>query len=949
MARYRERRRPEGFAGEMSLGIEEIIFPALADRSVRFVFPSEICAEAWLVRSLRAGGRSALESGRFLGWDSLKEEAARIEGRTPVGDPIRRIFAARVLRENAQRPFFTTIIPREYASEWAPFAGYIASKLPALGRLPAALRAAGAEGDPKAGDWLALRERYGAFLDEIGRFEPSYEPRILRSMPGSTMIFFPELIEDFAEYEAALAACPSVRLVRLPADPPRVRLRRPETALGELRDTLSEIGSLLDGGTAAADLAITIAGLSRYLPYLEREAALLSVPIAPRSGTSLAATTGGRLFAALREANASDFSYEALRDLLLSPAWPWKDREAGRALVSEGRALHVVAPWTEGGRKVDAWERSLSGRLSSWYRGLRRGIRDIAQAESFASLLKSYNVFKSEYLAGAGEGWDEGTNLSLARCVVELGALVDAEAVTGIRAGDASFGIFMRALEDKPYVRAGGESGVSVCDWRVSAGIYPERHFILGASQDALSVPRRGFEFLGEGLRKRLGPILYADPSEADRDSGPDFIRAYARSGASVSFSCPEVGWDGETAVHGFLLSLPAEEAADGGKAQLDSSYRDEAAWLSGRGQAPARLHRLQAAGIAASVEAGSVASGEGLRLEPETAARAAGLLKRRRQDGSTEELRSLDATAIDYYLACPFKYLYLRLLGAESESSGIDFVDAFFLGDVYHEALARLFERIREEDGRFRPERREAYRGFIEDCLEKAFGRLARKRGPFVAVILEAYRGRLEGYLEKMLETEAERFPNLEVGPIEEELEIPYPELAGGVVLRGRIDRISRSDKGAVIVDYKKGKVPDRARVAPDASGAIAEAQMPCYLRLVTAPGMAVDSAWYVSIEGNDKTPPAHPVCALGEVDGNGRGAYVPREGLEAFLAAFDAALHDTALGIERGDYPLAPKETQKEVCRDCGARGICRERYALRFSSSGAGARDDSGGGRP
>jgi hypothetical protein len=237
----------------------------------------------------------------------------------------------------------------------------------------------------------------------------------------------------------------------------------------------------------------------------------------------------------------------------------------------------VVAPWTAGGQKVDAWDESLSGQERSWYLGLRRKITDIVRADSFASLRKSYNVFRSEYLAPQGEGWDEGTNLSLARCVEELGELVEAEDATKLRAGAASFGIFMRVLADKVYVRAGKEPGVSVSDWRVSAGIYPARHFILGASQDALSVPRRGFDFLGEGLRKRLGPALYADPAEADRDSGPDFIRAYALSGASVSFSCPEVGWDGETSVHGYLLSLPPDETAANGREGRDPSYRDEA------------------------------------------------------------------------------------------------------------------------------------------------------------------------------------------------------------------------------------------------------------------------------------------------------------------------------------------------------------------------------------
>jgi hypothetical protein len=939
----------------MSLGIEEVLRPLLRDRSVRFVFPSEVCAEAWLARVLRfEDGPRALEAERFLGWDRLKEKAADRGEKASVDDSIRRIFAAHALAGNAEAPFLSSILPREYAGEWRSFAGYVSARLPALGALPAALRATGVQGkglgsggaratsDARLSDWLTLRERYEAFLGGIGRFEPSFEPRELRELSGTTIIFFPELIEDFDQYKAALSSCPSVRLVSLPANAPEVKLRRPETALAELRETLSEIGSLLDGGEGAepmeaTDIAITVAGLERYRPYLEREAALLSVPLALRSGSPLAATPGGRLFAAMRDTASSGFSFDALRDLLLSPAWPWKSPGMGKGIIRDGMRLHAIASWPESGdpgvkrRVVDAWERSLSGRNKSWYLALRSKIRDITGAKDFAGLLRSYNVFKIEFLSPAGEEWDEAADLTLARCVVELEKLVRAQDETKLDAPDA-FGLFMRVLESTQYVSAKGQAGVSVYDWRVGAGIQPKRHFILHASQEALVARYRGFDFLGEDLREKLRP---------DRDAAGDFIAAYARSGESVSFSCPLAGFDGEEAAHGSLVSLSRGDDARGEDAEgwtcaanADSGYREEALWLSGKGSAPSRLHKAQRDGLAAAEAAHAVVSGEGACLEPRAAAKAASRLVR-----TGESSISLDATAIDYYRSCPYAYLYLRLLEAAPEASGISFVDAFFLGDVYHAALEALFARIKAEDGRFRPDRVDAYRLFLGSCLGEAFGRLAAKRGAFVAIVLEAYRGMLEAYLSGLLETELEKFPNLEIEALEEELELSYPDFAPsgsgsmGVVLRGRIDRISRSEKGAVIVDYKKGRIPERSQVAPDDSGNIAEAQIPCYLRLVTASGEDVDSAWYVSIEGNDRLPAGSAVRAFGDVDAKGKGSYVGREGLEGLLASFDAALGDTVRGITAGSYPLAPKDTQKDACRDCGARGICRERYALRF----------------
>jgi hypothetical protein len=927
----------------MGLGIEEILRPALRDRSIRFVFPSEICAEAWLAESLRMGLK-AVEADRFLGWDRLKESAAGAQGRPAADDFLRRIFAANLLARNAERPFLVSIVPPSYAELWQPFAGYLASRLPALGSLPGAMRAAGKAGLGPAADWLEVRARYEAFLRDIGRFEPAYEAHSLRELPGRTVIFFPELIEDFEEYRSVLEAAPSVTLAGLPAQGASASLRRPDTALAEIRQALTEAGELLDSGMPAERIAITVAGLDRYRPYLEREATLLSLPLALRAGQKLSATSGGRLFASLREVSASDYSFDALRGLLLSPAWPWKDPGLGRRIMDEGMRMHAIASWPEGGRKVDAWEGSLHGELLSGYRRLKTRIGAISAAPDFKALLKAYNAFKSEFLSGNREDWEGGADLSLARCVVELEGLVQAQAEARLEVPGA-FGLFMRALETKPYVGAGRGAGIPVYEWRVAAGIPPERHFILNASQDSLAVPSRGFDFLGETLRRELGAALFKRPEEAWKDSGPAFIAAYALSGARVSFSCPQSGFDGEKAAHGFLVSMSREEEP---APRTDASYREEAAWLSGRGPAPATLHRSQALGLAAAASAPSSApaGAEGVPLlGPETAALAAGRLYR-----EGESRASMDSSAIDSYLACPYAYLYLRLLDAEPEPSGIAFVDPIFLGEVYHETLAILFSRIRESDGRFKPERADEYATLVGTSLSEAFGSLARKRGPFVGIVLEAFRSRLELYLRNLLVAEAERFPDLEIGPLEAGLELDYPALAGGVVLRGRIDRLSRSAKGVVIVDYKKGALPSRGQVAPDESGAMAEAQIPCYLRLVSSAGSvaeggafggrdgdagatAIDSAWYLSIEGNSRREAGAGACAFGD----DKSAYVPREGLEAFLAAFDAALRRTALGIFAGLYPLAPRETQKLVCADCGARGICRERYALRFAAAG------------
>ena len=610
-------------------------------------------------------------------------------------------------------------------------------------------------------------------------------------------------------------------------------------------------------------------------------------------------------------------------------------RRHGRGKSPRGAAPSSRRAYASTRSPRGARERSLatSGRLSlrdgllREYRRLKDKIGAVVAAPDFKSLLKAYNAFKGEFLSKERGDWDSLADLTLARCVVELEALVQAQAVSGLDVSGA-FALFMRGLESKQYVGAGISAGVPVYEWRVAAGVCPDRHFVLHASQDALSVPSRGFDYLGEAVRDELRAVSGAPP-----DAAPAFIRAYALSGASVSFTCPDAGLGGAEAAHGFLVSMSIEDTP---KAKSDRSYATEAAWLAGRGDRPAKLHRIQSLGLAAAAAAPAFSPSDGARLAPEPAALAAARLSKRRRspaDPAAVDARSaIDATAINAYFACPYAYLYVRLLDAAPQASGISFVDALFIGDVYHHALARLFERIRETDGRFEPDRAGEYRDLVGSCLGDAFDELARKRGPFVGVVLEAYRGRLKSHLENLVDAEVSLFPGLAIGPLEEEFELDYPSLEGGVVLRGRVDRISLSEKGAVVVDYKKGHVPSKAQVAPNEDGGIAAAQIPCYLRLVTANGGVVDSAWYVSIEGDARREAGSAVCAFGDdAETAARpvrrdGPYVPRSSLQAFLDSFDSALRDHGGHIRRGLPPRLQGDAEARLRELRGQRHLPR-----------------------
>ena len=86
---------------------------------------------------------------------------------------------------------------------------------------------------------------------------------------------------------------------------------------------------------------------------------------------------------------------------------------------------------------------------------------------------------------------------------------------------------------------------------------------------------------------------------------------------------------------------MSREDAEEGPR---DNSYREEAAWLSGRGPAPKRIHKTQVLGLEAAAAAPFAASGGGAFLEPATAVLAARRLYREGKLGraSTRRLSTI-------------------------------------------------------------------------------------------------------------------------------------------------------------------------------------------------------------------------------------------------------------------------------------------------------------------
>lgn len=437
-----------------------IILNHLQDRTVRFVFPSSVVARHWAETTCVAAG-VPLDLRRFIAWDVFKEEtlSQREETLRPANRLLRLLFANHCLKENKKRiqdgkPLFYQLIPPAYAADYQVFVPYVAELLPTLKKIVAAIenqtartkqegRAGSAPDgsisasfffsdglsfsmpswfqqvqDPYYQDLVLLYYWYDQFLLNQGFFEPSWREGVFSGNPSNWILFFPELLEDWDQFEGALPSAvkrvplsvldrgdmqkggagdvpeneelplrrevPAAEDHHLKKAPPflgspafeaseqqgglqstylttllrglRQGVLSFSTIREEVRFVVLLLRELLRSGTyRCQDILISIPELEKYRELLQLESALRDVPLQIQQGRFLAELPGGSFFLRMQEVEASLWSYDALRYFLEDGAIPWKERKKNLWLLEFGKLFRCLSGFREGESPHDVW------------------------------------------------------------------------------------------------------------------------------------------------------------------------------------------------------------------------------------------------------------------------------------------------------------------------------------------------------------------------------------------------------------------------------------------------------------------------------------------------------------------------------------------------------------------------------------------------------------------
>ncbi|MDE5615196.1 MAG: PD-(D/E)XK nuclease family protein [Treponemataceae bacterium] len=971
-----------------------------------FVFPTDIAADswsAWAARNPAESGVQAVALEDFTAWDAFKGAylAGNVREKTCIPALLRKLFVRDLLQQNVRGRFITSIIPADDAETAFAFTDWLAGILPSLrlwhekyeAYLASHGLTAATDPDGENHDYAALFARYDAFLTANGFFEPAWLTPEYLEQERTIVIFFPELLEDFCDYEEVLSGADNVVAVTLKeAAAFRPRAYRFPDSRTELRRLLLRLRELHERGARWTDIAVSVPDLETYRPYIRRECALYCIPVNIRSGEPLTKNCAGMIFSQIHDCYASRFSYDSVRALLQNEYVPWKAdiTEVRENLIREGNRLRTVCGYEDGGAHIDSWIEAMRPiatdvRELAFYQSLKHEVTRLCEAATFGALHTAWLIFRQQFLDDRHFTTD--ANNILGRCLSELNDIIDIETRYANRLGLRTaqpFAFFLNELNAKTYRPQEKLDGISVFPYRLAAAAHVACQFVIDASQKNLDVSYKKLGFLHAEKRK----LLLGAEADKPANTSAAFLRLYAKSaGDDVYFSCAEETFAGFAIAHSAL----AVEKNDAPRAELDGTdffvqerqrVRDRSgahALPHGNGaSAEPRIARPPQAGtpgITALQRSSFVAWAERTQHFEERLPATAGdaLTEKVRAKISDDRGTGIVVTQSDLRLfyPCPRKWVLGRVLGLREESLDTDLMQAFDMGNVNHKVL-ELFMRARagtclpvtNADGVFDDE------DAIRAELTELAGRAIRDRSmhfrdsPLVLRALDAQRGLIADDILRFLRrlcimpsrpAPEDTNPHSGIGGfggfsiLGAETDL-YAQAADGIALRGSIDcLLSDPETGDyVILDYKNtaGALPGAKALTEDEHGLLGDFQMPMY---VTLAGKPVEAAYFYAIKDDDKR------CAIDAYKGLSKaekeaGRQNPRH-YDVFMAGtvrlFGEYVRDFAARVAQGRFsPVNPRQKQRafvhvephEVCAPCPYNGICRTTFTV-------GARDMPG----
>ncbi len=846
--------------------IRDLVFRYFKETDKTVVFPSEDSARYFLMEFVKSE-RRAIKAERAIAFDTFRALfLPQHDEESPTNSYHRALFTSTL---NLKELNLTYLSSTEYAEAQPRLRPFIEKCLPLLqerDNYKAELKA----------DLDKLYKAYSEFLRVNKLFETSYETLSKTELDKEFVVLFPELtagadeVVEFLKDEKKVEFL-YVKDLKHEAKPQLYKYSNTKLEIKELMRTLV---ALREKEVSLSDITISTPDLDEIKPLLKAEANLYSIPLSFNVGDPILSTVPGTLLSKLQKVYQSSFSFSSLEDLLLSPAYPWRDLAFNRRfilnLANKGAksgstgyipgedaiyiALSRFNPEAEEGKK-----------FVDYYSELKGTITGLFNAENMVNVQISLHAFMEKFFSeeqfyDGGERENEYSFLlnemnNFARVQKDL--KVESPAVLNL---------LITSLNSKLYVPQNKVDGIKVYNFGQDVLIDTRYHFVIGLSDD---------------LTKTVGQkAVYFEPyevvvEEKQKNVSDEYFCLYQMGSECLRFSYAEDTYSGVVIPSQYFLIKG--EMVD--PTINTDSYKEALKVVKGNSSDALSLPLLNECFAHGKETALSTLNYTDDWANPNTT-------------GATSDRMKFSFSSLDTYTGCPYAYYIRYILRLSDETFYPEDLDHALVGEKLHGVVEAFFTKYPTLEGVKVQEYKEEMSALFEAMIKKWQKESKAPDSYTIYWMRERYLPSLLILIENTLED----FPSSSTLALEEEIKGNIGELE----FTGFIDRVvSQSDGTIALIDYKKGS----GNAKKDTF------QLPLYKLFYEKmhKDKEVSTIAYYGFS-DDKTVEVLDV------------GIKTSEAIEAIYALEE--------GLKNGKWSATP---DKDVCADCTYRSICRRRFSI------------------
>lgn len=907
--------------------IEKTLLEHIKEKNTFFIFPTQLAADAWQDRIIQVSDVKAVASERFIAWDKFKAESikSKHQNKTAIPTTMRKIFASSVISQNSEALFFKSIIVPEYAKTAAGFLNWITNLLPSLALWKKYFESSNLAPDEQDEDLQKLYDMYKDFLETYNLFDPAWETPPFEPDGHKYIIFYPEILSDYAEYETILKDSEDITIINLcENDEQKPEVKLFANSRIEIKNIINYISNAhYNNNIPWNQIAISIPDIETYGPYLDRELSIMEIPHILRNATPLSGTGAGNLFTTLQECYSNDFAYDSLKSLLLNKELPWKDTDAISQLLKFGRDNHCICSFENQGQKVDVWTESFKQnyretRAKNLYDELKKSITAIVTAENFSKISENYFIFKNTFFNV--EQFSKRTDLILSRCIVELGSLIDLETQFNFKL-ENPFSFFTDYLNDVQYLENKEELGVNLLPYKTGACVPYDCHILVDSSQASLSVIYKQLSFLREDKRQKL--LRREDSNITEK-----FIKLYSLHSIKQTayFTAAVKTFDSYAQTSSYLTEKDCTKDIDDKEVFGDNPYIAEKEWMLDQKDFPKVITNTE------KISFENWLTSQTGELNEET------VFAKLKEDLNKNKIR-ISQTQLNNFYNCPRNWLFKYSPRLSEEDNSAILVDNFLIGNINHKVFEYYFKTLKELNlpihTEFDSETNEGalseeYKNILSESIDKAINNT--HDNPYLQIqLLQTTKNTFDN-LYQSVHSFSKIFEGCKVVATEDNYEFS-PE-GKNYILEGRIDCLLQNpvSKEYFLIDFKTSSkaVPEKTLYFDAEDCPQPDFQIPIYVELLKmSKNIKVTNAAFYDVSGSK-------CCSVFGTELARRLGDNPEEAkdLEGFIPTVDKVfefIDNFAECIYNGDFKLDPEVQNFETCVACTFKPICRRTFIV------------------